>query len=457
MIVDQFAGPGGWEEGLRLLGRTEDILGFEIDDDACATRTAAGHLTAQEDVSEVDPWEAFAGVFEGIIASAPCPAFSSAGKQEGIEDIPRLLRLAREARHGVGPEIPREGWQHPESRLVLEPLRWAAALRPRWIACEQVKEVLPFWRAAAETLQLWGYRTWAGILNAADYGVPQTRRRAILMASLDVQPHAPNPTHHDPRKTMPMFGQPWVSMAEALGWGLSVDPAGTVVAGASRTGGDAPLDGGSGAWRRYTKAQEDGGWIVRTGCDSGRQERSADEPAPLLTSKSGGQWVVRTGNNSEKAPAELEAYERSCDEPSPTVDTKAGTKWVVKGSGYGERRAVRTEDEPAPTLAFGNDGASWARERPATTVCGDARFGRPGHKDRDKGEAQFEKDSIKITVQEAAILQGFRPDYPWQDSRTSQFRQIGNAIPPPLAAAVLRVLGCGEGEVPASLTEVGKM
>jgi site-specific DNA-cytosine methylase len=45
--------------------------------------------------------------------------------------------------------------------------------------------------------------------------------------------------------------------------------------------------------------------------------------------------------------------------------------------------------------------------------------------------------SACVTVRQAAILQGFRPDYPWQGTRHQQFRQIGNAVPPPLAQRVL--------------------
>lgn len=43
----------------------------------------------------------------------------------------------------------------------------------------------------------------------------------------------------------------------------------------------------------------------------------------------------------------------------------------------------------------------------------------------------------KITVAEAAVLQGFPADYPFQGKKVSQVRQIGNSVPPPVAAQVL--------------------
>ncbi len=48
--------------------------------------------------------------------------------------------------------------------------------------------------------------------------------------------------------------------------------------------------------------------------------------------------------------------------------------------------------------------------------------------------------SVRITVEEAALLQGFPADYPWQGNKGQRYQQVGNAVPPPLARAILAEL-----------------
>ena len=86
---------------------------------------------------------------------------------------------------------------------------------------------------------------------------------------------------------------------------------------------------------------------------------------------------------------------------------------------------------------------AWTSRRPATTVMATARISTPSARDRDPDwrpgdpmPPQF-RGAVRITVEEAAALQGFRPGYPWQGSRTRCFLQIGNAVCPPLARLVV--------------------
>jgi DNA (cytosine-5)-methyltransferase 1 len=78
----------------------------------------------------------------------------------------------------------RTGW------LVDEPARFVEALRPTWVAQEQVTGALGVWEEQARLYREMGYHVWTGILTSEQYGVPQTRSRAILMAHLE---HRPSP------------------------------------------------------------------------------------------------------------------------------------------------------------------------------------------------------------------------------------------------------------------------
>jgi DNA (cytosine-5)-methyltransferase 1 len=373
MIIDLFAGPGGADEGLRLIGRT-DILGIEWDRSACDTALAAGHARLWADVAALDPAavaEAY-GHPEGLWASPPCQAWSMAGKRKGEDDRANCHALADRMAAGDD-STDWTTWEDERSPLVCQPVRWVRELRPEWIALEEVPAVASLWEHFARIFRSWGYSVWTGDLNAANYGIPQTRTRRILVASRVRDVHPPEPTHAQHPHGGDLFGGggrlPWVSMAAALGWGLRSEPAPVVMTARGRQAGPEDVLRGS-SWRSewWQKATADPVRFVSAGVtDEGRPKDPATQPADTLTGK---------------------------------------------GTAY------------------------WVHERPATTVQGDPRIGRPGHKDRDKGESQFDHGSVRVTVQEAGILQSFRPDYPWQGTRSKQFQQVGNAVPPLLAAYV---------------------
>ncbi|MFI8080476.1 DNA cytosine methyltransferase [Kitasatospora sp. NPDC086009] len=310
-IIDLFAGPGGWSEGLRRLGHTD--TGLEIDAAACATRATAGHRTIRTDVAAY-PTAPLVGKVSGLIGSPPCQTFSAAGLQAGADDVALChqalndLAAGRDTRTALRAEC-----TDPRSLLVVEPLRFALDTRPDWITLEEVPAVEPLFAHTARILRTLGYSAWVGILNAADFGIPQTRRRAFLIASRTQEVTPPLPTHARTPEPESLFGPgraAWVTMADALDL-----PAGAVVTrGEHHTGGN-----------RFTTT---------------------------------------------------------------------GPAWALTGR-----------------------ARSW-KLRPA-----------------DRHTAERELDAT-----EAGALQDFPARYPWAGSRTKQFEQIGNAIPPGLAAAVLRTV-----------------
>lgn len=417
VAVSLFAGGlDGFDHAARRFG--VDPLGIEWDDAACATREAAGLRTLQADVAELDP--AGFGPVDLLIGTPPCQAFSTAGNGEGR----RALKAYEDALHRMRDHQPVAAAEldracgDPRGHLVLEPLRWALALKPRWVALEQVPPVLPLWEATAEVLRAHGYSTWTGVLSAERYGVPQTRRRAFLAASLTGPVSEPPPSHQRyvaptrrDEETLGLFDAPeperivlpedrgllpWVSMAEALGWeeGLSPSPAPSVTGGGGATGG-VEVFASKGARSRVARAV-----ALQAGTNAHDVQRAADEPAPTL----------RFG-------ARLNAV---------TWTTERPTHYDRRQASNGTPVRLIPVSEPAPTMmAQGLAGRDvWVTE-------GAPRRG------------WVTEGAVRVTLQEALILQAFPPDLPVQGSRSKQFEQVGNAVPPPLAHAVLTALGVG--------------
>ncbi len=396
--TDCFAGPGGWDEGARMVGAHDRILGFEWDAAACVTAKAAGHTRVRGDVTVLDPRDYPA---RGHITSPSCTKFSAAGSGVGTlvldilaDGVRRIFKgedCRSEIREFVYPtclasrvaandkRAPDKRWSAEKVEraarvdavttcLVLEPARWIIGTHGlRWVAMEQVTQVQPLWDVYCEHLKEMGFSAWTGKVNSADYGVPQTRSRSILTASLDVRCERPAETHAE-HPIPSLFGTPekWVSMATALGWGFD-EPSATVTSGGASTGGAEPF-GNTGP-------------------------------------------VYVNGNQTNAA-----------------------------------RRSI---GEPAPTVFFGHrsNDVRWVYERPATTIVGSFYpevISAPGY--RTEVSRQNAPGSVRVSVREAGILQSFRPDFPWKGARSKQYEQVGNAVPPLLAAHVFASLGLGQVE-----------
>ncbi len=386
-IVDLFAGPGGWDEGLRMIGRA-DVLGVEWDESACLTAEAAGHKRLRADVAALNPRD-YIGA-EGLIASPPCQAWSLAGKRGGEADRAACHELADRMAAGDDSTDWRD-WTDDRSPLVCQPVRWVRELRPEWIALEEVPAVLGLWEHMARIFRAWGYSVWVGTLLAADYGVPQTRTRAILMASRVRTVAPPEPTHAEHPRGVDLFGgghrEKWVSMAEALGWGFDSEPSCTVSSGGAATGGAEPF------------------------ANAGYRKRLAEYVTRIVTNQ-------RTSTTGDY-------YERDVSEPAPTV-TGNVDRWL-RGSNQANA-VIRGPHEPAPTLLFGhcsNDVSWYPSEGHA----------KPG--EQMSAAERTESGGVRVTVQEAGVLQSFPADYPWQGSRTKQYEAVGNAVPPRVAAHVV--------------------
>ena len=218
LCVELFAGAGGAALGLERAGFRHGAL-VEWDVDACTTMRLAGLRPVVEgDVRDLETIEETVTQGFGyepvtlLWSSFPCQAWSVAGTRKGSADD-------------------RNGWPWTVDAIDY--------LKPKWFLAENVRGLTFHKRINKKPCpgkknpgtgdptrcpgcyldmviipQLKERFAHAGywILDAADFGVPQHRRRLIIWAGPEPL-EAPQPTHG------PTTDQPWVSMGEALNLG----------------------------------------------------------------------------------------------------------------------------------------------------------------------------------------------------------------------------------------------
>lgn len=387
IALDLFAGVG-WALACRELGIHE--RGVDNAQAVLATRENAGMETIYQDV-----WDGLLGVhgvgrYTLLIASPPCQTFSPAGKGAGRKALDQVLAAIRDglyrdpvALHQLTVLL------DPRTALVLTPLAHVYRDRPQYVVLEQVTPVLPVWEAYAAVMRELGYSVVTGILNAEQYGVPQTRRRAILIARRDgIAAGMPEPTHskyysQDPNR-LDIGVAKWVSMAEALGF----------------AGFEARKVMGKGMVDRH----------------GDRPGRDAMEPAFTVRASAGGMepggFVLVGNQRPERASGGYQ--ERSVLRPAQTI-TSGSRSWTFQRRGLGDR--------PSPTITGG--GTDTGGAEPIAKLA------------RYTSLPSWEGGTHRLLPEEAAVLQSFPYDFEWAGNKGQKFLQIGNAVPPLLGRHVL--------------------
>ncbi|MBA7587210.1 hypothetical protein ES708_29228 [subsurface metagenome] len=178
-VIDLFAGGGGLSVGFLKAG-FEVVLGLDNWRPAKVTfeYNHPGSTFLLRDAHDITGDEILRAArvveVDVLLGGPPCQGFSTAGKR-ALDD--------------------------PRNALVRQFLRLVAELHPKFVVMENVEGFVSFvgGRLVDEVVEVMGsmgYKSWQRVLQAADYGVPQKRKRFFLVATpLPVDYSFPKPTH----------------------------------------------------------------------------------------------------------------------------------------------------------------------------------------------------------------------------------------------------------------------
>lgn len=176
-VIDVFSGCGGMSTGFRAVNGALSAfrLALAIDVDQTANETYAKNLSLQPTLADV-----------GMLAQKPVQFRRLVSSVRQSEDSPLVL-IGCAPCQGFSSHRNDRGASDRRNSLFEDFARLAVTVNPDAVVVENVPELLtnrywPVVSRAARTFRRAGYAVYVGVHNMAEYGVPQERFRAVLLA-----------------------------------------------------------------------------------------------------------------------------------------------------------------------------------------------------------------------------------------------------------------------------------
>ncbi len=388
-FIDLFAGCGGLSEGF-YRQKYNPLAHVEIDATACKTlRTRMKHYgfpnadnaVLEYDITSDDIIERIDALLKGenadiIIGGPPCQAYSTAGRardEKGMKEDPRNFLF--------------------ESYVKI-----LNHYLPKFFVFENVtgiltanvkgKQIIDLVVGALSENYNVDFSPEVCVLNSANYGVPQIRKRVIILGVRKDIPITPQTIYNSIRKT---HYDP--EMNEEQRKGL----------------------------KKYVTVRDAICELPKLRPGEGYKE------IPFHYSVSN-EYLKRISSASLKVLRDHVARNHN-ETDILRYKAMAENHWTFKE--LLENRPDLRHEKPR---VFGNSYAVQWWDLPSKTII--AHLYKDGnqfiHPDPEQGRT--------FTVREAARIQSFPDDFIFEGPRTEQFKQIGNAVPPLLAEAIAKAL-----------------
>lgn len=226
--LDLFSGPGGLSLGMKRAG-IEPVACVEKSKDAVATYDAhtpnAEHF--RSDIRSIS-FERYRGTVDVIFGGPPCQPFSTGGLRRGTADARNMF---------------------PEFLRALKEVQPAAFLAEN-VPGLATRKSAPYLAGLLAEFEALGYNISWHVVSAADYGVPQKRRRLIIVGMKKGAFWFPKPTHGPDADIPHVASSSVIDKASPLGeppdcpvvYARYPDPRRSPYAGHVYNGGGRPID-----------------------------------------------------------------------------------------------------------------------------------------------------------------------------------------------------------------------